>query len=242
MSTDNTHHVTLNFLSSDKSLRFVMTITFSGRTETVSCSSCPSPVILAVDAEHCDRSVTLSKTPTVLSNFHGTKILFLAQCFVILTLDLLCILRLAAMSKRPNTCEENTTYLTILSSTIGYLLPPPRASSPDTNTQVEENCGNDEVDGSVDAGFRSPVGNRKTPINCSTLSHSEDSHGIVWNCHFFRIRHSHVVFYTQIIIVVTLVICSSLQLIIREPTCEEKTAHFIIISSCLTYLLPPITT
>ena len=65
-----------------------MTITFSGRTETVSCSSCPSPVILAVDAEHCDRSVTLSKTPTVLSNFHGTKILFLAQCFVILTLDL----------------------------------------------------------------------------------------------------------------------------------------------------------
>ena len=82
------------------------------------------------------------------------QILFLAQYFVVVLLIIFCLVQLAlknsSLEKSILTCAENPTYFTILSTTIGYILPAPRPNSGNNVTQTVEVTNLDETDNAIE--------------------------------------------------------------------------------------------
>ena len=162
--------------------------------------------------------------------------LFIAQFVVLGVLNCFCLFQLTITSRRRElSCAEKTLYLTLLSSTIGYLLPPPRPR----NKNV--------------ANTPSVVQNRQIPdsdfpdaaINDSLYNTSQSLVDAVsdeqWYCCYQKIGRQELMFFSQIAVIVSLVSFAILQMILStNPECEEKTAYFMIISTCLAYLVPSI--
>ena len=186
------------------------------------------------------------------------KVLFCTRCFVVILLDVFCLFQLASSRERGKgsptnskefaecvtvLCEENKAYFAVLSSTIGYLLPPPKRKKRESlehTTSVSSR--NDEVssnaftaDNNRDS-FDGGQGDEKVSGR-GRLRLSVDN---VWSFVCCSVRQLDLIFYFQITFVLVLSSTSVLQLSLRNLNCEEKTAYFIILSACLTYLLPPL--
>ena len=180
------------------------------------------------------RSAELHGDTFNCSKVPHNQILFLAQYFVVVLLIIFCLVQLAlknsSLEKSILTCAENTIYFTILSTTIGYILPAPRPNSANNVTQTVEVTNLDETDNAIE--------NSSSPdfkFNPETESRSQS----VWRFVCCITRRSDLLFLSQIAFVLIMSVVCVLQLSLREPNCEEKTAYFTILSALLTFLLPP---
>ena len=178
-----------------------------------------------------------SRAKLLNCNLYHEQITFFIQLYVVVLLDFLCIYKLARnrvdTEKNHWICEENTTYFTILSATLGYFLPPPTTPKRLTTTTTT----------TTTTFSRSIRGEGVDSTDSPTTTTTPATNNSVWNFVFFRLKRSDVVFFTQISFLSVLVLICVLQLSLRAPNCEEKTAYFIILSACLGYLSPtPLTT
>ena len=196
--------------------------------------------------------------------FSDQQILFFfTPIFVIALVDLLCLFKLAQTSwferssssggTRLTVCEEISIYFTFLSTTLGFILPPPESNNlakgpkdisdqngqePSTHLQESE-----EREEEVQEEFKTTRTEDDDETDCAErkCSASDRPKGL-WYCVCLgqSVDSSRVIFLTQICFVIGLVSLCVLQLGLRKVNCEEKTAYFMILSICLTYLLPPL--
>lgn len=151
-----------------------------------------------------------------------SQVTFCAQIFIIVIIDSLCIYKLSKEGLKSLLsdgdhfflCEENSTYFAILSTTIGYILDPP--------TPTKSTGSDDQTDG------------------VSTTVTFQPANSRLWNFYCCLLEGGQFKYFTQIALACLLVSVCSIQLCVRSPNCDERTAYFMIITACLTYLLPPI--
>ena len=87
----------------------------TGRRENTSCSN-------SLKTE----KIGLQSTTRSINRLPHEQVLYLTQLFVISVLDICCLLKLTLIYYRASlSCDETALYLSILSSTLGYLIPPP---------------------------------------------------------------------------------------------------------------------
>ena len=184
------------------------------------------------------------------------QILFFTQCIVIVFVTFLCLYKLSksGFSARkkatagstsdethhssPFLCEENTTYLTLLSTCIGYLVPAPK---PTTEVHVVRKlqrgskAGDSDIDDAVDQ-----IDGADRIQNAKAAKTSQQHN--VWKFVCCAIEKTRATFYTQIFFVIVMVsiACSQLAFASDNLSCELKTAYFMVITYCLTFLLPPV--
>ena len=77
-----------------------------------------------------------------------------------------------------------------------------------------------------------------TNLSCSiNFDVEEDSD--IWLCFNWQVSRTFFIFFSQIFFVMGLVLFSvSRMLLVSSLNCEERTAHFMILSTCIAYLLP----
>ena len=75
-------------------------------------------------------------------------------------------------------------------------------------------------------------------LSCSiNFDVEEDSD--IWLCFNWQVNQTFFIFFSQTFFVMGLVLFSvSRMLLVSSLNCEERTAHFIILSTCIAYLLP----
>lgn len=204
------------------------------------------------------------------------QIAFLAQLAVIFVLDTFCLLKLSltkTSSQRKTSfcdelhqeCHETTIYMSILSSTLAFLIPPPRVPRENFfNNGKEatvEGLGKAKL-GSVIVGELTDVAHSCQPALGNTdqskleaddvpdcVNHQSNSFGCQkpsfacngknWVFVNRPVDRGVFIFCSQTLIVFVLVLFSALRMLIASSlSCEEKTAYLMILSACIGYILP----
>ena len=223
------------------------------------------------DEQFCERSRgsgTIFRNKVVKQLPPISQILYLTQLSVIVILDTFCLLKLSFLrlkSKAPG-CEESdqqlcldtSLYMSFLSSTLGYLIPPPRlpeniddknlsatsCKTADINRQSKRlELSESEIQShSKDLDFADGT---LVEVITSHPTYTEGSHSKQattdqqWIFFNYIVGREFFIFFSQIILVFILVIFSVARLLfVKSLSCEEKTAYFMILSTCIAYLLP----
>ena len=153
------------------------------------------------------------------------QILFFTQCLVIFCVVSPSLFKLSENRNDVNShsffCEENTTYLTLLSTCIGYLLLPPKYIEKIAPFET------DETDHAIQPN--------------SNL-HTHTSKTSFWQFVCCKMEKNYVTFSTQIcfVIVLTIVSCHKLAFSEERLSCELNTAFFMVLYCCITFLTPPV--
>ena len=205
--------------------------------------------------------ITKRQSMVSTGEFSDQQILFFTRIFVFALVDLFCLFKLAQPSwferssssggTRLTVCEENSVYFTILSTTLGFILPPPESKGPkdisaqnsqEPSTHLQESEEQDEEEEGQEE-FKTTQTEDADETDCAErkCSASDRPKG-KWYCVCLgqSVDSSRVIFLTQICFVIGLVSLCVLQLGLRKVNCEKKTAYFMILSICLICLLPPL--
>ena len=184
--------------------------------------------------------ITKRQSMVSTGEFSDQQILFFTRIFVIALVDLLCLFKLAQTSwfERSNSsggtgltvCEENSIYFTILSTTLGFILPPPESNnlvkgpkdisaqnSQEPSTHLQESEEQEEEEGQEE--FKTTQTEDADETDCAEkkCSASDRPKGI-WYCVCLgqSVDSSRVIFLTQICFVIGLVSLCVLQLGLRK--------------------------
>lgn len=204
-------------------------------------------------------TVDTRKTRKTFIKFPQSISLFFVQCFLTAFIGIFCMIQLALSSTRDLSCEEKSIYITLLSSTLGILSPPP-SRNPDQkllkylkslrnkrlghhqetnlNAEKSEAClqTNKRKENSEQIEF-SEIDLKTDPQSSSSSVTTGESLWLFGK----RFEPAVVIFYSQTLLIVGLVIFSALRLCLKASTnCDERTAYLMIISTCLTFVLPSV--
>ena len=231
-----------------------------------------------------------------------SQVVFLTQLTVIFILDAFCLLKLIFSQTESNTrqspernnnsCHDTSVYMSILSSTLAYLIPPPRIPVRIQKTKAQrllkktcqlteqpnqiatkhvgghhdqqssgESIG--EISAAISTETESQIKTEDIP-DCGDLAEAtswylaqnkqprqenirpsgdsacdlEKEHEL-WRFFNWQMDRNLFIFSSQITFVIVLVLFSvSRILLVSSLNCEERTAHFMILSTCVAYLLP----
>ena len=181
------------------------------------------------------------------------QILFFTQCIVIVFVTFLCLYKSGFSDRKkatagstsdethfssPFLCEENTTYLTLLSTCMGYLVPAPKSTT-EVHVVRKLQRGSKAGDSDIDDAVDQIDGTDR--IQDAKAAKTSQQHN-VWEFVCFAIEKTRATFSTQtfFVIVMVSIACSQLAFASDNLSCELKTAYFMVITYCLTFLLPPV--